>query len=242
MTLRVSGVIAGYGSGDVLQETTFELKEGTIGCIVGPNGAGKSTVLRTISGLLRPREGEITLGDEPLHDKSPAAIVRAGISQVPQTQGLFGNLTVRENVLMGAWTLRRQRKLVAARLSVVENIFPIVAQRRHDKAGNLSGGQRRQVEFARALMLRPRLVLLDEPSLGLDPQNLVKLRESIQTVHSTGATVLMVEQQVKFGLTIAHYGIVMERGGVVMAGPAHEILANPEMASLYFGGSPGVHP
>lgn len=242
MTLKFSGVIAGYGTGDVLQGASFELAEGSVGCIVGPNGAGKSTVLRTISGLLRPREGVITLGEEQLHTKSAAAIVRAGVSQVPQTQGLFENLTVRENVLMGAWILRRRRKLVTSRLTEIEDLFPIVAERRSDKAGNLSGGQRRQVEFARALMLRPRLVLLDEPSLGLDPQNLGKLRESIQTVRGTGATVLMVEQQVKFGLSLADHGIVMERGRVVMDGAAQDVLENPEMASLYFGGSPAGHP
>ena len=236
--LKVAGVTAGYGAGDVLQGVDFSLDAGSIGCIVGPNGAGKSTVLSAISGLLRPRAGQILLEGEPIHGQDPAAIVAAGVSQVPQANGLFANLTVRENVLMGAWVIRRNSRLVRQRLAEVEGLFPMVRERFGERAGNLSGGQRRQVEFARALMLRPRLVLLDEPTLGLDPKNLTMLGESIHAVRDSGATVLLVEQQVKFGLGIATHGIVMDRGRVVMAATADEVLNDPDMARMYFGGPP----
>ncbi|WP_415853439.1 ABC transporter ATP-binding protein [Sinomonas sp. G460-2] len=238
--LKVAGITAGYGAGDVLQGVDFSLDAGAIGCIVGPNGAGKSTVLSAISGLLRPRAGQILLEGEPIHGQDPAAIVAAGVSQVPQANGLFANLTVRENVLMGAWVIRRNSRLVRQRLAEVEGLFPMVGERCSERAGNLSGGQRRQVEFARALMLRPRLVLLDEPTLGLDPKNLTMLSESIHAVRDSGATVLLVEQQVKFGLRIATHGIVMDRGRVVMAATAEAVLNNPDMARMYFGGSPAA--
>ncbi|MFE7030779.1 ABC transporter ATP-binding protein [Streptomyces sp. NPDC057621] len=233
--LTLDGVVGGYGSGLVLQGVDIELAAGSIGCIVGPNGAGKSTVLRAVSGLLNISAGSLQLAGQELRGRTAKSILELGISQVPQVGGLFPNITVRENVLMGAWTVRRERRRVRRRLAEIEELFPLVAERAHTQASNLSGGQRRAVEFARALMLEPKLVLLDEPSLGLDPKAMASLQENIVRMKDAGITVLLVEQQVKFGLSIADTGIVMEGGRVLLTGDARKLLADPDMGALFFG-------
>jgi branched-chain amino acid transport system ATP-binding protein len=233
----MSSVVAGYGGGNVLQGVDLHCDDETVTCIVGPNGAGKSTVLRVISGLLRPSDGQIVMDGHRTDGLSPEEILRRGITQVPQSHALFPSMTVRENVLMGGYLIRRDRALLRQRLEAVMERMPVVAQRGHDIAGNLSGGQRRMVEIARCLMLEPKLMLLDEPSLGLDPRSLAGVADLVQELNRQGTTVLLVEQNVRLGLGLATHGVVMEGGQVRLTGTAAEVRDHPEIASLYLGGT-----
>jgi ABC-type branched-subunit amino acid transport system ATPase component len=234
--LEISGIVAGYDGSDVLKGVEMTIEKGSITCIIGPNGAGKSTVLKVISGLLRPRLGNVRFDGEDIIGLSPRQILEKGIVQVPQNHSLFNEMTVRENVRLGAYLINNRMAIQKA-LSDVEASFPIVKELANEKAGNLSGGQQRLVEFARCLMLNPKLILLDEPSMGLDPRTLKSVFDTIGTMHQSGRTILLVEQNVKIGLGAATRGIVMESGKVRLTGTNLEILHHPEIGHLYLGGA-----
>jgi branched-chain amino acid transport system ATP-binding protein len=193
-------------------------------------------VLRTVSGLLRPRSGSILFGDAPLAGLRPRQILERGIVQVPQERSLFPEMTVWENLRLGAFILR-DSGLVNRRLDEVSEMFPIVRERARDRAGSLSGGQQKIVEFARSLMLDPALVLLDEPSMGLDPRTLRQVFEMVGVMREAGKTVLLVEQNARSGLRSSTHGVVMESGQVRLTGTPDEILGHAEIGHLYLGGS-----
>jgi len=234
--LTIDGVIAGYGGGDILRDVTIDVTEGGITCIVGPNGAGKSTLLATICGLLRPRRGEIRFRGELISGLSPGQVLARGISLVPQVHSLFPSMTVQENVEMGAFSIR-DKALIAERLAAVQELFPIVVERAGEKAGSLSGGQQRLVEFARCLMLDPSLIILDEPSMGLDPNTRGIVFDTVAHMNTTGRTILLVEQNARAGLRLSSHGVVLENGTVRLTGTGREVLEHPEIEALYLGGS-----
>jgi ABC-type branched-subunit amino acid transport system ATPase component len=236
MLLSLREIVAGYDGSDVLKGVNLNVEKGSVTCIVGPNGAGKSTVLRAISGLLKPRLGEITFNGRAIRGMTPRQVLSLGIVQVPQNHSLFPDISVRENVRLGAFLLN-DSALVKRRLDEVEGLFPVVKERANEKAGNLSGGQQRLVEFARSLMLDPELILLDEPSMGLDPKTLKQVFDTITLMHTTGRTILLVEQNVRTGLGISTQGVVMESGRVRLEGTHTEILNNPQISHLYLGGT-----
>jgi ABC-type branched-subunit amino acid transport system ATPase component len=177
----------------------------------------------------------VTIDGTDLTGRDPEAILRAGVAQVPQRNGLFTRLTVRQNVLMGAYVIRKQRRHIEARYDALAETFPILATRPGVAAGTLSGGQRRMVEFARALMLEPTVVLLDEPTLGLDPASLAIIRDSVRAMIAAGTTILMVEQNVRFGLSMATHATVLTAGTVALNGTAAEVAAHPGLMDLFFG-------
>jgi ABC-type branched-subunit amino acid transport system ATPase component len=234
--LVIEGLVSGYGGGDVLHDVSMTVPEGGITCVVGPNGAGKSTLLATVSGLLRPRRGSIAFRGEPLVGKSPRQILDLGLVHVPQNHSLFREMTVRENIDLGGYTIK-DRRLLARRRADIEEAFPQVAGWAGKKAGSLSGGEQRLVEFARCLMLDPGLVILDEPSMGLSPKVLKSVFDAVRMMNSAGKTILLVEQNARAGLRLSTHGVVMENGRVRLAGTGQEVLEHPEIGALYLGGA-----
>ena len=229
-------MVVGYGGGDVLRGVSLQVMRGGITCVVGPNGAGKSTLLAAIIGLLRPRLGEVTLHGERLTGKSPRQILKNGVVLVPQNHSLFREMTVRENIWLGGYILR-DRGLAERRLAGVLEMFPQIPSWLDKKAGSLSGGQQRLVEFARCLMLDPKLVILDEPSMGLAPKVLTSVFDAIRMMHAQGKTILLVEQNARAGLRLSTHGVVLENGLVRLAGTGQEVLEHPEIGALYLGGA-----
>lgn len=234
--LSLTDVTAGYGAGLILKGVNLTVSRGEIVCLIGPNGAGKSTVLKTISGLLRPKSGRVLFGGDDISRLTSKERLHRGIVHVPQDRSLFPGMTVWENVMMGAFILSDQG-LVRQRLEQVAETFPIVAKRRTAAAGSLSGGEQKQVELARSLMLDPALILLDEPSIGLDPKSRTSVFASISSLAADGRTVLLVEQNARSGLAVAHRAAVLEAGVVALTGTGQDLLNDPEVARLYLGAS-----
>jgi branched-chain amino acid transport system ATP-binding protein len=232
--LTIEGMAAGYGRTEILRGVDLHVAEGSITCLIGPNGAGKSTVLKTVSGLLRPSRGTITLRDKQIGGLSPQAILGLGVVHVPQERSLFPAMSVWDNLLMGGFIVRDWALLVQRAEEVAER-FPLVASRRHAHAGSLSGGEQKIVEIARALMLDPELLLMDEPSTGLEPRARHVVFETIGELNRAGRTVLLVEQNARSGLAIAHHGAVMEGGVIRLEGSGSDLLHDPEVARLYLG-------
>jgi branched-chain amino acid transport system ATP-binding protein len=231
--LSISGVIAGYGRGDILKGVDLEVERGAITCVIGPNGAGKSTVLKVLSGLLTPRTGTVVLDGETISGRSPREVLGHGVVHVPQERSLFPSMSVWDNVLMGGYVL--PRATVRARIEQIAERYSIVRERRRAHAGSLSGGEQKIVEIARAMMLEPRLVLMDEPSMGLDPKARRLVFATVRELNEAGTTVLLVEQNARSGLEVANRGAVMETGTVRLEGDAHTLLDDPEVARLYLG-------
>jgi branched-chain amino acid transport system ATP-binding protein len=229
--LSVAGLCAGYGGIRVLEKIDLEAPAGELTAIVGPNGAGKTTLLKALSGLI-PREGEVLFGGEPLPAR-PSAIVARGLAQVPEGRQLFPQMSVAENLELGGYLLARGER--AARLQRVHAFFPRLAERRVQLAGTLSGGEQQMLAVGRALMGRPRLLMLDEPSLGLAPKMVDELLAIVRRIRDEGVTILLVEQNVAKALAIAEGAYVIERGAVVMKGPADKLLRSEELRAAYLG-------
>jgi branched-chain amino acid transport system ATP-binding protein len=234
--LLLDDVVAGYGAGLILKGVHLTLGSGEVLCVIGPNGAGKSTVLKTVSGLLRPSGGRVTLAGELVTGHSPKAMLQRGVVHVPQERSLFPAMTVWDNLLMGGYLLRDGREL-RRRIDQAAALFPIVTARRREHAGSLSGGEQKQVELARTLLFEPRLILLDEPSIGLDPRARRLVFDAIRDLAAAGRAILLVEQNARSGLAAADRGAVMESGVVRLAGRAGDLLGDPEVARLYLGAS-----
>jgi branched-chain amino acid transport system ATP-binding protein len=232
--LRLEGLRAAYGPIEALRGVDLEVQRGELVCLLGANGAGKSTTLRAISGLLRPAGGRILFEGEPIGGREPAAILAGGIAHCPEGRRVFPYLTVEENLRMGAY-VRRDRERVAADLERVCTHFPVLGERRRQAAGTLSGGEQQMLAIGRALMARPKLILFDEPSLGLAPTVVETTFGIIADIRRQGTTVLMVEQNAFLALQMADRGYVLETGRVALAGAARELLADDHVRRAYLG-------
>jgi branched-chain amino acid transport system ATP-binding protein len=232
--LRVDGLRVHYGGIEALRGITFDVPEGKVVALIGANGAGKTTTLRAVSKMIRPSGGSVTFGGENVTTLPSHAIVARGMAHAPEGRGIFLNLTVRENLELGAY-LRRDRAGIAEDLERNFALFPILAQRRAQVSGTLSGGEQQMLAVARALMSRPKLLILDEPSLGLAPQVVERIFGVLREVNARGVSLLLVEQNAHKALQLAHRGYVLETGQIVMSGTGAELLASPEVRKAYLG-------
>jgi branched-chain amino acid transport system ATP-binding protein len=232
--LRLNEIQTFYGKVQVLKEISLEVKDGEIVTLIGANGAGKTTTLRAISGLVRPASGGIEFLGQRIDRLSPEIIVKMGVSHVPERAGVFPYMTVLENLELGACT-RRDKEEIKKDLRVVYGLFPILEQRKEQLTGTLSGGERQMVAMGRGLMAKPKLYLLDEPSLGLSPLLVKRIAKIIVEINKEGKTVLLVEQNARIALGIANRGYVLETGRIVVQGEASELMNNEHVKKAYLG-------
>lgn len=236
MLLEIKNLHVKYGNVEVLHGINLEVGEGEIVTILGANGAGKSTTLLSISGLVRASQGEILFEGRPLHKLPAHQVVKARISQSPEGRRVFGTLTVQENINLGAYTITDKEQIARTRKWIYE-LFPRLDERKHQLAGTLSGGEQQMLAIGRALMSDPKILLLDEPSLGLAPLLVKAIFQTIQEINASGVTVVLVEQNAKAALRLAHRGYVLEVGNIILSGQADDLLTNPEVLDAYLGGS-----
>jgi branched-chain amino acid transport system ATP-binding protein len=232
--LEVKGLEVAYGGIKAVKGIDLQVSEGELVTLIGANGAGKTTTLKALAGLLRPAAGRIHYNGRDITARPAFELVRQGLALVPEGRGVFGRLTVEENLEMGAYS-RRDRARIAADLDRVYALLPRLAERRRQHGGTLSGGEQQMLAIGRALMSRPRMLLLDEPSMGLAPQMVQKIFETIRTIAAEGVTLLLVEQNAKLALETCHRGYVMESGLIALADRAPDLLANPQVRQAYLG-------
>ncbi|PTN33503.1 ABC transporter ATP-binding protein [Desulfonatronum sp. SC1] len=235
MLLRIENLEVKYGNVQVLHGLNLNVAQGEIVTILGANGAGKSTTLMTISGLVKPSGGGIYLEDKPLHKLEAHDIVKLGLAQVPEGRRVFGTLSVRENLHLGAFTATDQA-LIRKNLDWVYEMFPILHKRRSQLAGTLSGGEQQMLAIGRGLMANPKILLLDEPSLGLAPILVKSIFSTVKEINKSGVTIVLVEQNARLALKLADRGYVLELGKIVLEDSAKNLLANPEVQNAYLGG------
>jgi len=231
--LQVKEVISGYGETEILHGVSITIEEGQIVTIIGPNGSGKSTLLKTIFGLVQPKKGQVLFNGQEITSMAPETIVRKGLCYVPQSSNVFPSLSIHENLEMGAFIRTDDFR---HRLNEVYDLFPDLIERRNDRAGTLSGGQRQMLAVARALMLDPIMLLLDEPSAGLAPNLVTSVLEKILGINSTGVAILLVEQNAREALKLSSWGYVLASGQNQLEDRGENLLKNPEVARLYLGG------
>ncbi len=235
MILNVDNISVHYGAINALRDVSFSLDQGEIVALIGANGAGKSTSLNTISGLLHPSSGSVKYLDREISKTSPQEIVNLGIIQVPEGRKIFAKMSVWENLEMGAYTVK-DRKLIEERYEMVYQRFPRLKERRNQPGGTLSGGEQQMLAIARGLMAGPKVLLLDEPSMGLAPILVEQIFDIIREINDSGTSILLVEQNALMALAIADRGYVLDTGKVVLQGPADDLLHNPTVINAYLGG------